>query len=169
MKFPVHGFEIVDADDTPAQASLRCWESLTRRGLDAHRSGQPALALPLYRRALRIAQALLAGPFCEACDARSVDDRLAAFVVSHLNLADLYADGDDPGLGLAHVNHAHQVLITLMCDEHAPRALRDAACRHSRETHVALLGRAQGDGRPLVGAVSHEAPMPLARHGATVH
>lgn len=155
MAFSLHAFEIVDVDEVPDSPSLRCWEALTQRGLAACRGGQPAVALHWYRHALRMAQALLAGPFCDACDARSADDRMAAFVVSHLNLADLYRDGDEPNQSLAHVNHAHQVLIALMRDPQAPPALREAACRHSRETQVALLERAPAPGGPPAGATVH--------------
>ena len=71
---------------------LRSWQQHSRAGLTASLAHQPALALAHHAHAVRHAQALLGLPDGAVSD----DDRCAAFVVGHLNLADTLAELDMP-------------------------------------------------------------------------
>ncbi len=107
-----------------------------RTGTDAARCGQAVLAEGLYLKALALSRALLDhSPVGED----GADDRVAAFVVTHLNLADLHADGEQTALAAAYLCAAHRALMSLLRDPGADPLLQQAALRHSRETHGALL------------------------------
>ena len=73
-------------------ALLRSWQQHSRAGLAASLAHQPALALVHHTRAVQDARSLLALPDGEVAD----DDRCAAFVVGHLNLAECQAELDWP-------------------------------------------------------------------------
>ena len=72
--------------------ALRSWQQHSRAGLAASLAHQPALALVHHTRAVQDARSLLALPDGEVAD----DDRCAAFVVGHLNLAECQAELDWP-------------------------------------------------------------------------
>ncbi|MCM8564046.1 hypothetical protein [Thauera linaloolentis] len=136
------------------------------QGLDADRGRRPAQARALYLRAQKIAYVLLAGPGGEVMD----DDRVAAFVVTHLNLADALVDDGRSGEAAACLCAAHRTLMSLMCDETASASLRMAAGRHSRETHAALiLHRSEYGDRPEIMAVLGNEGMLPAAAGACLH
>jgi len=154
----------------PAPAGLGEWEHLTRQALAAERCGQGALAGCLHRRALVLALSLLqsgraSGP--------SADSRMAAFVVTHLNLADLHACAGEIDAAVDHLGAAHRTLMALLRDAQAGPALQQAALRHSRETHAALLAHlsAHGSHPGIVAALQAGIqPFPLAaQHAITVH
>ncbi|MBB3181234.1 hypothetical protein [Variovorax sp. Sphag1AA] len=107
-----------------------------RNGTNAASSGQVLLAERLYLEALVISRALLEGSHVSA---EPPDDRVAAFVVTHLNLADLHAEAENPALAADYLCTAHCALMSLLRDPGADRSLQQAALRHSRETHAALL------------------------------
>jgi hypothetical protein len=126
-------------------ASLPRWESLMRDALLAERHGSAALALAGYESAAHVALDLLDAPA-----AGREEDCVAAFVASHLNLADLLAATGDTAASARHLCHAHDTLIALQASAQRPPSVRRAALRHSRETHVALIRH-------------------LARHGHDAH
>ena len=68
------------------------WKALMRRGMNADRGRAPEKAQALYLLARNIAQALLQG----SPDPMPAEDRIAAFVVTHLNLSDSFADAGQP-------------------------------------------------------------------------
>lgn len=148
------------------QALLHEWKRLMAQGLEADRGLRPVQARALYLRAQKIAHVLLAGPGGEVMD----DDRVAAFVVTHLNLADSFADDGRRDEAAACLCAAHRTLMSLMGDEAASVALRLAAGRHSRETHAALiLHRSEyGDHPGIMVAFGNEG-MPPAVAGARLH
>ena len=76
-----------------ANTLLRRWQQHSRAGLAASLAHQPALALAHHTQAVQVAHALLAE--ADVADVAD-DDRCAAFVVGHLNLADSLADLDMP-------------------------------------------------------------------------
>jgi hypothetical protein len=117
-----------------ATGGLPAWERLMRRGVDASRRGHIVLAEGFYQQALGIAQPLL-----EAGEGGSADHRVAAFVVTHLNLADLHRDAERTDDAVGHLCTAHRTLMALLRDGQTEPALQQAACRHSRETHAALV------------------------------
>lgn len=146
---------------------LPAWQQLMRQGVDAARCGSASLAEGFYQQAMAIAQALIDGPAPGAC----ADDRIAAFVVTHLNLADLHSEEERPDDAIAVLCAAHRRLMTVLRDPDADPALQLAACRHSRETHAALLAHlGERQSHPAIVAALHAGclpfPMPTS---ATVH
>ena len=107
-----------------------------RSGTNAARCGYALIAEGLYLEALALSRALLA---CSPSEDESADDRVAAFVVTHLNLADLHAEAEHTAAAAAWLCSAHCALMSLVRDPAADRDLQQAAVRHSRETHAALL------------------------------
>lgn len=106
-------------------AHLAQWERLAQRGIRAIQSGQPELALFSFHQALAAAQDLQ--PPTPTDDA---DRGLAALVVSHHHLADLYLEVGLPAQAVLHLCQAHRAVL----ESSIPHAWR-----HSRETHAALL------------------------------
>ena len=125
---------------TSASDPLSPWQKLTSRGTAAARQGHVLLALAHFQEALGIARALLAMP------GERSDDCVAALVVSHHNLAEVQLDAGGHDLAAAQLALAHETLMHLLCDPAADGALRQAALRHSRETHAALLLYLQANG-----------------------
>lgn len=116
------------------------WHGAMARGATAARQGWLLLALASYQEALAIARALL-----RVQDGRS-DDRVAALVVAHHQLAETQADAGAAELAATHLALAHETLMGLLCDPDAGGELQQAALRHSRETHAALLLHLQRHG-----------------------
>lgn len=112
---------------------LSPWQSLMSRGTAAARQGHVLLALASFQEALGMARALLAKP------GERSDDCVAALVVSHHNLAEVQLDAGGKDLAAAQLASAHETLMHLLCNPATDGALRQAALRHSRETHAALL------------------------------
>ena len=163
-----------DHGSTADAQPLRAWEMLMREGVAAARGGRFGAAEDLYQRALELARGLL---YLDAPGGGHEDDRVAAFVVSRLNLADLYRDADRTDAAVAHLCAAHRTLMALLRNGQTPQALRQAAFRHSRETHAALLAHvAEYGGHPDIEAAVRAGCMPLAAQpplaglqGATLH
>lgn len=140
-----------DADDThgtPEHPLLREWQRLTRQGLAASRAHCVAHALTWHTRALGVARQLLA----HAEDGIAADDRLAAYVVAHLNLADCYAGMDQPASAAECLCRAHHKLMALLHSDTAPPSLRMAAARHLHHTHAALHLHHGPQGGPVPGS-----------------
>ncbi|WP_394790970.1 hypothetical protein [Rhodoferax sp.] len=127
--------------------TLGQWENLARRGSQAMQTGHAGLALLSFQHALSIAQSLLHS--AQANDqAHQADDCVAALVVSHHNLADLFTHNRQPEQAAIHVCCAHRTLLGLLRGQLPDRhdllqppslALQQAAWRHSRETYAGLL------------------------------
>lgn len=105
--------------------NLTQWERLAQRGHQAILAGQPELALFSFHQALAIAQDLQPNPL-----AGHADNCLAALVVSHHHLADLYQQVGLPAQAVLHLCQAHRSVLESSAHN---------AWRHSRETHAALL------------------------------
>jgi hypothetical protein len=126
--------------------SLPQWETLMRQAVHAERNHQTSLARAGYERALTVALQLFDAP-----PPGRTEDCLAALVVSHHNLADLLAATGDLDTAALHLCHAHEALLALHLNADRPASLRQAALRHSRETHVALIRHIARHGHhPLV-------------------
>ena len=142
-----------------------------RTGTDAARCGQVLLAESLYLEALALASNLL-DP-ATACD-EPADDRVAAFVVTHLNLADLHAQEQHTATAAAYLCTAHRALMSLLGGAGIDPSLQRAALRHSRETHAALLEHLElhGDAEAVLAAL-RAGCMPFItcppRRGTTLH
>ncbi|RYX98110.1 MAG: hypothetical protein EOO28_00825 [Comamonadaceae bacterium] len=118
--------------------SLAQWDRVMRHAQVAAGMSQGVLALAGSWEALSIAKQLCANP-----PPGRADDCVAALVVSHHNLADLQLEAGTPDLAAGQLCHAHETLLALMQDTpsgaNLPTELRQAAWRHSRETHAGLL------------------------------
>ena len=158
-------FSASETMDPPTIGGLRAWERVMRRGVDAARCGQVMLAEGLYLQALDLAQPLL-----DAGCAECADDRIAAFVVTHLNLSDLHRDAERIEDAVAHLCVAHCRLMALLRDPLVEPALQQAACRHSRETHAALVAHlGEHGGHPAILAALCAGCMPFPPPGVTLH
>ena len=119
----------------PVPATLPQWERTMQRARAAGQMGQMAMALAL---ALRLVQ--------QTPPAGREDDCIAALVVSHLNVADLQVQAAEPDAAARLLGRAHGLLQSLVADGRCGAALRQAAWRHGRETHAALLAHVRSHG-----------------------
>lgn len=128
---------LLSASQTQQPTGLARWERLIQRSCTQTWAGHTELAMFSLRQALGLAQDLLHGGPSAAASSHCV----AALVVSHHNLADLYANAQLPDLAARHLCQAHLTLLELMHVQTARTspALRQAAWQHSRETHAGLL------------------------------
>lgn len=154
----------------PDAPSLRDWERLMHRGRHAQLLGQQTSALQLTLEALALAETLLEER------ASVADDSVAAFVVSHHNMAFLRQQMGDAHTAATHLCQAHTTLMALLRDATAPAPLQQAAWRHSRETHAALLQFLREPGVPADAPPVQLVTQALAAHanlaqhcGATAH
>ena len=125
----------------PTSATLADWERLMRRAGAALHMQQWRMALGYQRQALAVAVGLAHHP-----PAGRVDDCVAALVVSHLNLAELQVQAAEPDAAACLLGRAHGLLQSLVADGRCGAALRQAAWRHGRETHAALLAHVRSHG-----------------------
>ncbi|WP_438390082.1 hypothetical protein [Caballeronia sp. DA-9] len=116
------------------EASLSLWECVMRAAVAALRAAQPLAAFQGYEHALAIAHRLIEQP-----PEGRAGDCVAALVVSHHNLADLELERGRIDHAVAQLCAAHEALLKIFLDTTRGPALQQAALRHSRETHVALL------------------------------
>lgn len=111
---------------------LQQWQRRMRQANASREAGQRVAARVHCRHALRIALELIERPSGER-----IDDCIAALVISHLNLADVHADGGAFDAALRQRCAAHEHLIRLVMGDDA--IVQQAALRHSRYTHAALI------------------------------
>lgn len=134
------------ADSSSSKSlSLSLWETATRHAIAA--SPTPAAAvLAAYQHALSIARRLIDAP-----PPGRAEDCVVALVVSYHNLADVETDHGNLDTAAGHLCCAHEALITLFLDPDRDHNLRQAALRHSRKTHMALISHVSRHGsRPLI-------------------
>ncbi|MBB6578335.1 hypothetical protein HNP33_002416 [Comamonas odontotermitis] len=122
------------ADDATTRSLLDEWKRLTVAGLQASQAHCAAHALTWHVQALRVANQLL-----QPCHGGADDDRLAALIVAHLNIADCYTDLGQPEEAMQCVSCAHHKLLGLVHGEATPVPLRQAAYRHLHQTFAALI------------------------------
>lgn len=123
-------------------ATLTRWQHAARRARSAQQLGQWRMAMAYQHQALGLSLQLLE----QVPPAGREDDCIAAVVVSHLNVADLQAQAGALEDSTQVLCRAHAVLLGLMADARHGVALQQAAWRHSRETHAALLRHVQAHG-----------------------
>ncbi|RYF83339.1 MAG: hypothetical protein EOO29_03675 [Comamonadaceae bacterium] len=123
-------------------ADLSGWECLTRAACRAQADQRLEQALAGHVRALWAVEALLDGPVLRS----HPDDCLAAWVVSHHSLSDLYRCRGQLNPAVEHLCAPHHLLLRLAAD--APSPVQDAAWRHLRETRSALLQWQRQHGAP---------------------
>lgn len=128
------------------ESRVSAWENVMREAVRASRAAQSNVALKGYQQALEIADRLIDHP-----PSGRAGDCVAAWVVSHHNLADLHAELGDIDSAAGHLCRAHETLIRLFLDGSQDTSLQQAALRHSRETHFALLNHIRVHGpHPLL-------------------
>ncbi|TRX76230.1 hypothetical protein [Pseudomonas mangiferae] len=108
------------------------WKRTIEAGNHCFAAGNWVEAREHYLQALALAQVL----YQRWADA---DAAVAAFVVSHHNLADLHLCLGQPEETAEYLCASHERLLQSVADETLPQALRDAALRHSRTTYLELL------------------------------
>ncbi len=126
----------------PVPATLPQWERAMQRARAAGQMGQMAMALAFEQQALALALRLLQ----QTPPAGREDDCIAALVVSHLNVADLQVQAAAPDAAARLLCRVHGLLQDLVADGQCGAALRQAALRHGRETHAALLAHVRSHG-----------------------
>ena len=122
--------------------TLTRWQHAAQRARSAQQLGQCRMAMAYQHQALGLSLQLLV----HAPPAGREDDCVAAVVVSHLNVADLQAEAGELEEAAQVLCRAHTLLLNLMADARHGVALQQAAWRHSRETHAALLRYVQTHG-----------------------
>lgn len=114
--------------------SLQAWEQLSQRAQTFLALGKVESALATQIKALQVASRFLAGPLLHS----QPDHCMAAWVVSHHNIADILVQRQQLPLALDYLCDAH-VGLTRLENTHASNPLvQQAALRHQRETHGAL-------------------------------
>ena len=147
------------------ETSLSVWERVMREAVRTSHAKQSKVALKAYQQALEIAHRLIEQP-----SSGRAGDCVAALVVSHHNLADLHAELGDIDSAAEHLCRAHETLITLFLDAGRGASLQQAALRHSRETHVALLNHIRAHGpHPLMTRALSAGCLALSRANPIPH
>ena len=149
----------------PGPQLLREWKRLTQSGIQASRDACPAKALAWHERALRVAHQLFHDAPAGVCD----DDRLAAFVVAHLNLADCFNTLRQPSSAGECIHCAHHHLLALTQDDNASAALQAAAGRHLRYTFAALAEQEDRGASHTFGVQPIDIPSDYPPPGALLH
>ena len=147
------------------QQLLSEWQRLTQSGLQASRDDCPAQALAWHERALRVAHQLFHDAPAGVCD----DDRLATFVVAHLNLADCFTTLRQPGSAVECIQCAHHQLLALTRDAHTNASLRAAASKHLRYIFAALAEHQRSCPPNGCDAMRMDSPSGYPPPGALLH
>lgn len=105
---------------------LSAWKRHTRTALTATLEHRHLSAQKHYRHAQQLGLQLLSAEPGDIAD----DDRIAAFVVAHLNLADALAAAGQPGAATACLHEAQQTLMSLLQQGCASPSLNLAVHRH---------------------------------------
>ncbi|WP_296262245.1 MULTISPECIES: hypothetical protein [unclassified Pseudomonas] len=109
------------------------WKTTILEGNSCFNRGDLVDARKLYLQALALAQVLLERW-------HDPDEAVAAFVISHHNLADLHLSLNQPQESAEYLCSAHQRLLQVIQSLRLTPALRQAAFRHSNKTYSELLG-----------------------------
>lgn len=109
------------------------WKRTIVKANSCFNAGELIEARELYLQALALAQVLF--------ERWSVaDEAVAAFVISHHNLADLHLALKQPEESAEYLCSAHQRLLLAIQTPRLSPALRQAAFNHSHKTYAELLG-----------------------------
>ncbi|WP_245587210.1 hypothetical protein [Comamonas composti] len=146
----------------PEPASLSAWEELARQATQHLQTQPPQSVLPLLFEAQHMAQRLMASPQLDV----HPDHCLAAWVVSHHNLADVLSQCGQQPLALEYLCDAHLGLADL-AERHASAMVQQAALRHLRETRAALLLWQRQHGTQAQSTAALQAANGAAPHAAT--
>lgn len=154
-----------NASSSDHGSNLSVWENVMREAVRTSRAAPSNVMLNTYQQALEIAYRLIGQP-----PPGRADDCVAALVVSHHNLADVHAEQGDIDSAADHLCRAHETLIRSFLDVSRDRSLQQAALRHSRETHFALLNHVRAHGaHPLATRALGAGCLALSTAHSTPH
>lgn len=149
---PAPSATVTSPESPPLRPASRLadWESLTRDACHAQAAQRLEEALAGHVRALCVLEALLDGQVLR----NDPDDCLAALVVSHHNLADLYRQRGQLLPAVEHTCAPHELLLRLAGD--ASSAVQKVAWRHLRQTRAVLLAwQRQHGAHPRIEECAH--------------
>ncbi|OZI67917.1 DUF2753 family protein [Bordetella genomosp. 1] len=149
------------SEHATTERAIERWQRVTVRGNRAHTRGDRHGALSHYRAALSLADGLY------GLDSVDPDPALAALVISHHNLADMFEAQGAPDTAAAHLCLAYEALIHAIEDEGLAHPWRDAAWRHARialEQLQRFLQRHPGHPRATRSAAWSPLPIPAQPH-----
>ncbi|UUC91988.1 MULTISPECIES: hypothetical protein [Comamonas] len=144
--------------NTWAADLLSAWKLHTCTALTATRELRHLSALEHYRHAQQLGLQLLVAEPGDIAD----DDRIAAFVVAHLNLADALAEADRPGAAYECLHEAQQALMPFLQQDSTRQSLSLAIYRHLPQ----LLAARAEHGTAAAG-VCASTSAPLLTHPAS--
>ncbi|WP_304351530.1 hypothetical protein [Comamonas testosteroni] len=116
----------VHTTNASAADLLSAWKQQTRTALAATLEHRHLSALEHYRHAQQLGLQLLVAESGDIAD----DDRIAAFVVAHLNLADALVEADQPAAASECLHEAQQTLMPFLQQDSTSQSLNLAICRH---------------------------------------
>jgi hypothetical protein len=141
------------------------WKRTIEQANRCFNLGELVDARELYLQARALAQVLLdRWP--------NPDEAVAAYVISHHNLADLHLSLHQPEESAEYLCAIHQRLLQVMQDQQFTPALRKAALRHSSKTYAELLTFISEHGeyprtQRLLSSGGEHARVSLQRNAAT--
>lgn len=143
------------------------WKIIIEAGNRCFAEGDWVQARELYLQALAEAQVSL-GRWADH------EQAVAAFVVSHHNLADLHLALNQPESAAENLCSCHERLLSIHGHDAQPEALRQAALRHSQRTYLELLHFIAEHGafprtERLLGASRRHACKPCPNPGRVYH
>ena len=120
-------FLALDPHTAQDDSTLHAWEQLARRALQFSQHGKIESAMALQINALQVAARLLAGPMLYA----HPDRCMAAWVVSHHNVAQLLEQRQQLVLALDYLCDAHIGLRSIQSAPATAPEVQQAALRHT--------------------------------------
>ncbi len=141
---------------------LSAWKRHTRTALAATLEHRHLSALGHYRHAQQLGLQLLVAESGDIAD----DDRIAAYVVAHLNLADALFEADRAGAAFECLHEAQQALMPFLQQDSTSRSLSLAIYRHLPQLLAAQAEHAAARPHTSSGAGT-PAPAHLVVHPAS--
>ncbi len=152
----------VNTTNTSAADLLSAWKQQTRTALAATLEHRHLLALEHYRHAQQLGLQLLVAKSGDIAD----DDRIAAFVVAHLNLADALVEADPAGAAFECLHEAQQTLMPFLQQDSTSQTLSLAIYRHLPQLLAAQAEHAAV--RPhTASCIRAPTPAPFLTHPAS--
>jgi hypothetical protein len=145
---------------------MQHWKRTIEEANRCFNRGDLVDARELYLQALALAQVLFERW-------ANVDEAVAAFVISHHNLADLHLALGQPEESAEYLCAVHQHLLQVMQEQRLSPSLRQAALRHSSKTYTELLGFISEYGEyprthRLLSSGGEQSRMSLQRNAAAI-
>ena len=136
---------------------LSAWKQQTRTALAATLEHRHLSALEHYRHAQQLGLQLLVAESGDIAD----DDRIAAYVVAHLNLADALAEADRPGAASECLHEAQQALMPFLQQDSTSQSMNLAIHRHLPQLLAARAEHGAADPHAVAGVCASTSAFPL--------